>query len=292
MFDFNGDGNVSHKESATGFLLLAASVIIIAISASTTFGFFSTYFPAIVSPEFVGPMYAKVISGMIGVTVFDLMTVTFLLAFLYKAETPEQRAISLIMTFVTFIFSAIASAAHLYMTASGNMAQDGATLSTLRNVAMVSVVLGVVINFGAWISYTRYSYSSKVRVREADRRDMVQRAEDAQANHLDKLVAQKVQEELEQMADSLAMVQARRIADAFSRREHAKYHNAPTPQLPAPAVASQTQQAHPQPTPPQPEARPSAPTRPFGLEDSTPRPLSASQPGDWTNPAGEWYRPG
>lgn len=283
MFDFNGDGNVSHKESATGFLLLAASVIIIAISASTTFGFFSTYFPAIVSPEFVGPMYAKVISGMIGVIVFDLMTVTFLLAFLYKAETPEQRAISLIMTFVTFTFSAVASAAHLYMTASGNMAQDASTLTTLRNVAMVSVVLGVVLNFGAWISYTRYSYSSKIRVREADRRDMVQRAEDAQANHLDKLVAQKVQEELEQMADSLAMVQARRIADAFSRREHAKYHDAATPQLPAPAVASQ-QPPTPQ-APPQPEARPSGNQRPFGLEDSTPRPLSGSE-------SGQWFRPG
>ena len=245
MFDFNQDGNVSHKESATGFLLIAASVIIIAISASTTFGFFSTYFPAIISPEFVGPMYAKVTSGIIGVVVFDLMTVTFLLAFLYKAETPEQRAISLIMTFVTFIFSAIASAAHLYMSASGGMAQDAATLAMLRNVAMISVVLGVVINFGAWISYTRYSYSSKQRVREADRRDMVQKAEDVQANSLDRLVAQKVKERLEDMADNLAVMQAQRIADAFARREQAKYHDGPiklppsaAPMgLPIPAVA-------------------------------------------------------
>jgi hypothetical protein len=110
MFDFDGDGNVSHKESATGFLLMLASVIIIGISAITTFGFFSNYFPAIVSPDYIGPMYARATSGLIGVIVFDLMTVTFLLAFLYKAGTPEQRAISLIMTFVTFIFSAIASA--------------------------------------------------------------------------------------------------------------------------------------------------------------------------------------
>lgn len=59
----------------------------------------------------------------------------------------------------------------------------------------------------------------------------------------------------------------------------------------ATAVAHQSQPPAPT-SQPQPEARPSSPTRPFGLEDSTPRPLSGSQPGDWNNPAGEWYRPG
>ena len=104
-------------------------------------------FPGIVSPALVGPMYAQMISGLIGVLCFDLMTVTFLLAFLYHAETPEQRAIALTMTFTTFVFSAIASAAHLYMNAVGAMAQDASTLATLRNVSMVAVVAGVVINF-------------------------------------------------------------------------------------------------------------------------------------------------
>lgn len=47
------------------------------------------------------------------------------------------------------------------------------------------------------------------------------------------------------------------------------------PQIPA--VASQTQQPNTQPAPQQPEARPSAP-RPFGLEESDPRPLSSNTP--------------
>ena len=266
MFDFDGDGNVSHKESATGFLLMLASVIIIGISAITTFGFFSNYFPAIVSPDYIGPMYARATSGLIGVIVFDLMTVTFLLAFLYKAGTPEQRAISLIMTFVTFIFSAVASAAHLYMTASGNMAQDAATLSTLRNVAMLAVVAGVVFNFGAWLLYSRYSLDSKNRVRQADRRDKIMRAEETQADYLDKLVIQKTKSRLEAEADQLADLQAGRIANAFIKREQAQGYDG-TAHAPTPAIASQ---------------RVEEPQRPFSLppkseaeEESTSRPFSA-----------------
>lgn len=224
-FDFNQDGSTSHKESAAGFLIMAASTIIIVISAITTYGFFSNYFPSIVSPALVGPMYAQMISGLIGVLCFDLMTVTFLIAFLHAANTPEQRAISLVMVFVTFLFSAIASAAHLYMSASGNMAADAATLATLRNVSMVAVVAGVVINFGAWISYGRYSYASKMRVREADRRDNIQRAEAQQANYLDSLVAQQVKEKLSGQAAELAEMQAARLANIFAAREKAKYHD-------------------------------------------------------------------
>lgn len=256
MFDFNGDGDVSHKESAAGFLILAASTIIIVISATTTYGFFSTYFPAIVSPALVGPMYAQMISGMIGVLCFDLMTVTFLMAFLYHAGTPEQRAISLTMVFVTFGFSAIASAAHLYMSASGNMAADAATLTTLRNIAMVAVVAGVVIDFGAWISYTRYSYGSKMRVREADRRDNIQKAEQQQANYLDALVQQQVKEKLEAQASELAQLQATRLAGIFATRERAKYHDGGQPSLPAASVAADTRPAPASLTPARPEREP------------------------------------
>lgn len=263
MFDFNGDGDTSHKESAAGFLILAASTIIIVISAITTYGFFSTYFPSIVSPALVGPMYASMISGMIGVICFDLMTVTFLMAFLYHAGTPEQRAISLTMVFVTFTFSAIASAAHLYMSASGNMAADAATLSTLRNVSMIAVVAGVVINFGAWISYTRYSYGSKQRVREADRRDAIQRAEAQQANYLDSLVQQKVKENLENQAGELAALQAARLAGIFAARERAKYHDGSQQQKTAPArpTAVPALAAETKPAPASLETAPPAPVR-------------------------------
>jgi hypothetical protein len=243
-----------------------ASVIIVAISAITTFGFFSNYFPAIVSPDFIGPMYARATSGLIGVIVFDLMTVTFLMAFLYKAGTPEQRAISLIMTFVTFIFSAVASAAHLYMTASGNMAQDAATLSTLRNVAMLAVVSGVVLNFGAWLLYSRYSLDSKNRVRQADRRDKIMTAEEQQADYLDRLVTQETKSRLEKEAPRLASIKSQRIADAFVRRELAQGHDGAMPVTAAPAVASQQVDA------------PEPPERPFSFprsEEASARPFLA-----------------
>jgi hypothetical protein len=182
------------------------------------------------------------------------------MAFLYKAGTPEQRAISLIMTFVTFIFSAVASAAHLYMTASGNMAQDAATLSTLRNVAMLAVVAGVVLNFGAWLLYTRYSAESKERVRQSDRRDAVMRAEEHQADYLDKLIVQKTKTKLEGEADRLADLKAGRIADSFVRRETAQGYDAARKLVPAVASHGSDQ---PQ-LPPAPDGG-DAPERPFSL---------------------------
>lgn len=235
-FDFNHDGSTSHQESAAGFLIVAMSTIIIAISAITTYGFFSAYFPGIVPVDLVGPMYSKMLSGLIGVICFDLAVVVWLTAFLRNAETPEQRAIALVMTFFSFTVSAIASAAHLYMSAIGSMAQDAATLTSLRNVSMVAVVLGVVVNFGAWTLYGRYSYASKQRVREADRRDGVQKAESQQASYLDMLVAQQVKEVLEREAPELARLQAGRIANSFANRERAKYHTGtPAQRSPVPA---------------------------------------------------------
>lgn len=211
-----------HKESATGFLVIAASSIIVAISAVTTFGFFSTYFPGFVSGDLLGVENALWVSGLIGVIVFDLMTVVWLMTFLYRTETPEQRAVALIMTFTCFAFSAIASAAHLYLSAS-SFVVDSDTRQTIENAAVISVIAGVVLNFGAWIAYSRYSLESKDRVREADRRDMVQKAEDEQASYLDSLIAQKVKEKLKALSDELADTQAARIVDRFTDRELTKH---------------------------------------------------------------------
>ena len=240
MFDFDHDGSTSHQESAAGFLIMATSAIIVGISAITTYGFFSTYFPGLVPVDIAGPMYSRMLSGLVGVIIFDLGVIVWLTAFLRNAETPEQRAIALVMTFFCFTISAISSAAHLYMSGIGAMAQDAATIATLRNVSMVAVVLGVVCNFGAWTLYGRYSYASKLRVREADRRDNLQKAENQQAKFLDSLVAQDVKKQLEAEAPQLAALQAQRLAAMFASRERAKYHDG-AKQLPPAATPAPLQ---------------------------------------------------
>ena len=62
-------------------------------------------------------------------------------------------------------------------------------------------------------------------MREADRRDAIQKAEAQQASYLDKLVQQKVKERLEAQAAELANLQATRLANIFAAREKAKYHD-------------------------------------------------------------------
>jgi hypothetical protein len=213
----------THQNKAAQFFVIAFGVTILAISAATTFGFFAAYFVAIFPAGMLGAEFAALLAGGAGVVLFDLACVFWLNTFLKHAETPEQRAIALLMIIGTFVGAAAASVAQLGLAASGDVALDPATRQSIANVAVWTVIVGVVANFGANISYTRFSIDSKERVREADRRDVVQQAESEQALLLDKLIGQKVKELITAEADLLAQEQAGRVVDAFRRRELAKY---------------------------------------------------------------------
>ncbi|MCA9923071.1 MAG: hypothetical protein KC421_11900, partial [Anaerolineales bacterium] len=168
-----------------------------------------------------------------------------LFTFLHHAGTPEQRAITLIMTAVTFIGSAAASVAHLGLTATGDLAIEESARGTIGMVSLIVVILGVICNFGAALAYQRFSYDNKMQVRESDRLDMIQRAEDEQAGYLDSLVAQEVKELLTSQAPQLAAIQAERLAAKFYRGESAKYGSKEThngDHLPAPNGRPQREQ--------------------------------------------------
>ena len=166
---------------------------------------------------------ASLLAGGAGVILFDIASVYWLHTFLNHAETSEQRGIALIMLIVTFVGAAGASIAQLGLAASGDVALDPATRQSIANASVWTVIIGVVSNFGANIAYGRFSLASKQAVMEADRRDMVQDAEDEQARLLDGLIAQNVKELITAEAGKLAQEQARRVVAAFRSREMAKY---------------------------------------------------------------------
>ncbi len=213
----------SHQQKAAQFLAVAFGVVVLAISASTSFGFFYTFFDNLIPHSVLAADIAALISGVIGTLLFDVACAIWLFIFLHHSETPEQRAITLIMTVLTFIGSAAASVAYLGLTAGGDLALDTATRDTIATFALVVVIIGVIANFGAMQAYQRYSYTNKQRVMEADRRDLLQSAEDEQARYLDELITQQVKEILTAQAGTLAQQQARRIAAKFYRHEMAKY---------------------------------------------------------------------
>jgi hypothetical protein len=218
-----------HNKKAAQFIVISFAVVIVAISASTSFGFFYTFFTNLIPAGVLDPLIGALISGVVGVLLFDVASVIWLNTFLNHAETPEQRAITLIMTIVTFLGSAAASVAYLVLTATGDLALDPTTRGSIGMFALVVVIIGVVANFGSMQAYQRFSYDNKQRVREADRRDRIQTAEEEQAAHLDDLIAQQVREQLTQIAPDLARQQARRIAGHFWRHENAKYADGEAP---------------------------------------------------------------
>lgn len=216
-------GYNTHKQTAAKYLFTAFALAVLTISALTSFAFFYNHFAGLLPAGLLDAQISRLISGIVGMTLFDLACTVWLIAFLHHAETSEQRAISLIMSALAFIGAGAASVAHLGLTATGDLALDPATRSTVAIVALVVVILGVVLNFGAATAYQRFSIESKAAVREADRRDRIQAAEDEQAAYLDGLIAQSVKEQLTEAAPDLARQQAARIAGRFYRHENSKY---------------------------------------------------------------------
>lgn len=233
----------AHKKTAARFLAMAFAIVLLVISATTSFAFFFNHF-YIIPPSLLGETVGQLISGIVGVLLFDAATSIWLVIYLQDARTPEQRAISLVLAGFTFLGAAAASVAHLALSATGTMALDIETLDTISMIALVCVILGVIANFGGSLMYSRFSHDNKIAVRESDRSDAIQEAEDEQARLLDGLIAQGVKEQITAVAPALAREQATRLVEAFRAREMAKY--AGTGQPGETAVPS---------TPPQPAAR-------------------------------------
>ena len=224
----------THTSSAARFLAIGFSVVLLIISATTSFAFFVEFFPEIIPGSVLAKDIGALVSGAIGVALFDVATVVWLLMFLHDAATPQQRAIALILAVFTFMGSAAASVAYLSLSAEGSMdVLDVATKTTVASFALVIVLLGIVSNFGASQMYNRYSYDNIMKVQEANRRDKLLAAEFEQAGFLDKLIEQQVKEKITAIAPTLAESQAQRIVDKFHRGELSKYENPKTKGKPA-----------------------------------------------------------
>jgi hypothetical protein len=230
----------THQTQAARFFVVAFTAVILAISSVTTFSFFAAYFTDIFPKGMIGAELAGLLAGGAGVVLFDLACVYWLNTFLKHAETSEQRAIALLMIVVTFVGAAGASVAQLGLAAAGDVALDPSTRQSIANAAVWTVIAGVVVNFGANVAYTRFSIEAKAAVREADRRDLIQAAEDEQATLLDKLIAQEVKGLIAAQAPDLAKEQAARLVDSFRQREQSKYGGQAAPQEAAAADTRHT----------------------------------------------------
>jgi len=224
-----------HENQAAGFFAVAFGISIFVISATTTFAFFYNNFPSLIPNDITGGSIGALISGGMGVVLLDLATIYWLNAFLKHAETSAQRAVALTMSIVAFVGAAGASVAHLVLSASEHLLPAGKGPETVGMFAIGIVVFAVVANFGSVQAYSRFSLASQERVREANRRDQLQKAENEQAKLLDGLISQGVRENMAAAAPALAAQQAQRVVGKFLGVENAKYAAV---EMPTPAMAT------------------------------------------------------
>jgi len=228
-----------HIRTTAVWAAKAFGFTVLAISSLTTFAFFWTYFE-IVPPGLLDPMLSQSISGMVGVVLLDAACAIWLYTFLHSTETPEQRAATLSMTVATFAGAAAASVAYLGLSAaSAEIGLAGDTRSMVGNMALYTVILAVVANFGATLVYQRFTLQNKLEVSEADKRDTMLALEDEHDRDLTQKIAAKAKEHMARFADALAEEEAKSRVAAYMRRRDGSYAHADLPPLPAfaPVVA-------------------------------------------------------
>lgn len=220
MKDLKENRTVTHQEKTIEFIFMMFTIGVMIISAVTSFGFFYTYFGNLLPAGLVDSNISQAVSGIIGTSLFSIATAIWLLAFLYHAQTPEQRAVSLAMTIVAFLGDSFSSVAYLVLNATGEMmVVSDQTREVVAMVSLVVVIFGIIANFGASQMYNRFSERSKQAVREADRRDRMSVILDQKRADLDSKVAAQVDVELEALIPQLAKGQAGKLADEFRNVE-------------------------------------------------------------------------
>jgi len=219
----------SHQKSMAHYLAIAFGIVVLIISATTSFGFFYRFFSGLIPADIVGAFVARVVAGIVGVILYDLATVFWLTLFLSNADTPHQRAISGVMIAVSFIGAAVASVAHVILTAT-SFELTGSWFVTLQWVSVGTVTVGIIAQFGAKTLYDSQSHENTVKMKEADRRDELLDAQFAQMDTLTDKVKAESGRYFDMVAPDLAAHQARLIIQDFWKKESDKYGiNAPMP---------------------------------------------------------------
>lgn len=213
----------SSKSKIAKFVFTFFAVVVLLVSALTSFSFFFIYFSTLVPAGLIDSTISRIISGLIGMMMFDVATAIWLFTYLNLAETAEQRAISIGMTGITFIGASAASVAYLGLSAGGELALDAATKNTIGLGALLIVIIGIILNFGAAQAYQSYSLESKASIRAADRRNRIQQSRSRQEQLLDKLVTQQMEREIGKIAPGIATQQVEKIAQDFYRDESLKF---------------------------------------------------------------------
>lgn len=222
-----------NKYTATDLFKIFAALIFVA-SAILTFAFFWTFLPALVPAGVLDDFTAAFISGGLGVLIFDAGALAWLKIYLDGCQNNDQRNVAMSTSVLDVSGSAVASFAQIILTGTGLVALDPNTQLTIGWASLLAVAGTLVFNFVSVWRFHKNSDASKLAIREANRLGKIREAEEAQEDHLDDLIAQKVHEKLAAVSDALADQQADRIVAERVRLEKSKNYESPQgPERPA-----------------------------------------------------------
>lgn len=228
-----------HKRQAVNIGFLVGGLVWLVISGTSSFGFFYTYLPSIVPAGIAGSI-APVISGVIGVALFDVAGILWLAVYLHHTETAAQRAIAMIMAVVTFAGSVASTVAYfaLEATSGGNqlILLESSTANVIGWFALAVVILGSALNFIGYNLYNSQSLENQRRIREDNQRDVIQAAEDEQSEYLTDLVTSSVKSKIKALAESLAEEEAAHLVNQYQLTRRARFAG-DVQQLPAQRAA-------------------------------------------------------
>lgn len=200
------------------FNLFAGTIIL--ASSILTFGFFFTFLPALV--VFLDANIAALISGTLGVLIFDGGALVWLRVYLHGCENDDQRNIALQTSVIDITGSAVASFVQIFLTGTGLIALSDNFKWGIGLAALI--VTGAVLtwNFVAVWRFRKNSDASKESIREGKRQALIRAEEDKQLDELDKMIASKVSSKLQERTDELAEARAQHILQTRLTAENAK----------------------------------------------------------------------
>lgn len=208
-----------HTKKIAEIVFMFFGLVVLSISALTSFSFFYVYFPNLVPSGLLDSQVSQIISGAIGIILFDLASAVWLTVFLSASETSEQRAIALLLTVISFVGAGSASIAYLVLSATGELSLGDETKQSIAMFALVVVLVGVIANFGAGLAHKRYSKANKDQVRENKFQDKIQKLDDENRDNLFTLIESEMREAFKDVAPQIALKRAQKIIDDFVSAE-------------------------------------------------------------------------
>lgn len=190
-------------------LLKIGLVVILALSAMTTFGFFIESMPGLIPLPFgIDPAIIKLITGAIGVLLFDGGAFYWLSVHNKSTENSKQRNVSNRIFWVCVAGSIMASLVYLVLFASNLWTVPQDARDVIGFAALIGVAFVVSFHFYSGIEMTKHNEENRVRVAEANSADKAERAERDALVHLDTLMEKEVKDQLTKIAPVLANRQA------------------------------------------------------------------------------------